>query len=672
MTQVFPGTGVRPHWAARLAVSVAALTLLAAGPAAASTSEAAVKDDGRRSFGVQPAGPKKPDPRPNFTYRDVRPGQQLNDHVAFVNVSDKPVTLTVYAADGYNTEAGAFDLLAQGKPSRDLGSWVKLKRNRAVVPARSALVTPIVITVPRNAEPGDHAGGIVASLKTLAKDSKGNTVTVDQRVGTRMYIRVAGKLNPAIELERKKAVYHGPSNPLARGDADVTYTIHNTGNVRLVGTQTIRVSDVFGSSKQAIQVPEMPELLPGGSFTFTTKVRKVLPTLMLTAHVTIDPRSVTGNVDPAMEQANASARFWAIYWPAVIVLLFAIGEGARRWWLHRRRRASGPGAGGSHDGFGPQGGGDGQDANGGEVAEGDRVKAASMTPRTASAPRALRIVSAALIAVAASAAVLLTGAPAQAASDPAGLTFIPAKGQDISPLYAVTSAPCPAESTNLLGRMYGNGFPADGTIVIPNSDAALKHDIAFGVPLQDTLSSFAAEAGVKLKGKYKITLQCVNELATQVFKEFSGTLTFADPAHFTAPAPKTPPADGVPVGFLAQVFPEFKAGAGPSVTATAAPGASASPGASAPAALGDAKAAAQSTNSSSTTSSSVTPFLVILLGVAVIGAVGFVATRRRAVPGGSAGAGSATSVEWPDDDEGKNTSTPDKAMSGPPDTKESK
>ena len=49
----------------------------------------ATGDSGRRSFGVQPAGPKKPDPRPNFTYQNVAPGQTFRDHVAFVNISSK-------------------------------------------------------------------------------------------------------------------------------------------------------------------------------------------------------------------------------------------------------------------------------------------------------------------------------------------------------------------------------------------------------------------------------------------------------------------------------------------------------------------------------------------------------------------------------------------------------
>jgi hypothetical protein len=612
-------TGPRNHRQARRLVKLTGFSIgLALGVSVgvavltAGSAVAATADNGQRSFGVQPAGAKKPDPRPNFSYQNVKPGQRLTDHVAFVNISDKPVTLTVYPADGYNTSAGAFDLLKQHARSTDVGRWVAMRRTTATVPARSALITPIVITIPRNAEPGDHAGGIVASLKTLAKDSKGDTVTVDQRVGTRMYIRVAGKLTPKIDLARKSATYLPPGNPFGRGDADVTYTIRNTGNVRLIGTQVIRVSDVFGSSKQALKVPEMPELLPGESFTFTTRVHKVLPALLLTAHVTIDPRSVAGNVDPALEQANASTRFWAFYWPVLLLLLLVIGEFGRRWWMRRRRaRIAGPA---------------------GSLAPGGRAAA---------------------VTVAAMGALMIAVGPAQAASGSAGLTFIPAKGMDISPMYVVTPGPCPAQATNLVGRIFGKGFPKAGVVVIPNSDAAVRHDVGFGVPLQDTIQSFAQQAGIKLTGKYRIAVQCTNELGTKVFTEFSGSVDFSDHTHFTGPAPKTPPAEGVPVGFLAQVFPEFKQGSGPTAGPAVA-GKSAAKGAKASgaAASGDATASADDAQSTSSITSSVMPFVIIILLAGAVGAIGFVATSKRGGgPRSGAAAGPPVAVEWPDDDE---------------------
>jgi hypothetical protein len=264
--------------------------------------------------------------------------------------------------------------------------------------------------------------------------------------------------------------------------------------------------------------------------------------------------------------------------------------------------------------------------------------------------------SAGLVTTATAGLMLLGGGTAQAAGG--GLTFIPGKGMDISPMYTVTSAPCPKTATNVVGRIFGKGFDSKGLVVIQNSDAAIRHDVAFGVPLQDTIAGFAQTAGVKLKGKYKIEVQCVNELATKVFATFTGTINFSDATHFTGPTPKIPPAEGVPTGFLAQVFPEFKAGNPPKAQASGG----AKPSASGPAAPVDGSAAAASAAAAASGTalkpagdSSLKPFAIIIVGIALLGAVGFIATRPRPATAGAVtgprAAGGPAPVEWPDESE---------------------
>lgn len=230
-------------------------------------------------------------------------------------------------------------------------------------------------------------------------------------------------------------------------------------------------------------------------------------------------------------------------------------------------------------------------------------------------------------------AVAHSGGTAQAAGPATGtgaLTFIPAKGMDISPMYVVTSAPCPAQAGNLVGRIFGAGFPAAGAVVIPNSDAAVRHDSAFGVPLQDTLQSFAQQAGTALHGRYRFVLQCTDELATQVYAQFDGAVVFSDHTHFTGNAPKRPPVVGVPIGFLAQVFPEFKPGAGApgSVTSSLNQGPVQSAQRAA-AASGPASASTTGAGSAASNGGSLTFAAAIVLLAGLLGAAGFLFTRRR-------------------------------------------
>ena len=84
--------------------------------------------------------------------------------------------------------------------------------------------------------------------------------------------------------------YDGPLNPFARGDATVTYRIHNTGNAALSGQQAVSVSGPFGLLRaRAGAVAATPELLPGESWTVTLPVHGVAPALRLAATATLTP-----------------------------------------------------------------------------------------------------------------------------------------------------------------------------------------------------------------------------------------------------------------------------------------------------------------------------------------------------------------------------------------------
>ena len=602
-------------------------------------------DDGRRSFGVQPSGPTKPDPRPNLTYRDVKPGQRLFDHVAILNISAQPVTLSIFAADAFNTPAGAFDVLRAGQKSRDLGSWVKLRRDRVTIPARSAFITPVELRVPKNAEPGDHAAAILASLRSVSRDPKGNLINRDDRVGTRLYVRVVGRLSPRIELERGEADFSGDSP--VKGRANVTYTIKNTGNVRLMGKQSIRVTSLLGLSTQAVDLPQLPELLPGGQFTFQQPVKDVIPTFLNTAHITIDPISITGNVDPALAQVSASSNFWALSWPGVLLLALLIGSGLRFWWRHRRRRpAAGPASWGG-DGVAPPAGNG--PVNG--VRRGaDAATRTGVVRRSAS----VRLALSAGIALAMSMLPLLAPV-AQAAGGT--LTFVPGQGTTGTPIYTVTSGPCPKEATNVIGYLFGKGMPAQGKVVIPNQDPPIRYDQAFGVGLQDNLTNFAKEEGVKeLSGDYRLVLRCIDQFAIKTFAEFSGTITFPDPTRFTAPVPAKPPKDGVPVGYLALVFPDYQKiveaeGKARTLELTGKTPAASAPAASKPAPAAAVAPAAEPVGSTLTpagdNSGLTKSVLVVLLGLA--GLAGLASLWSRKPHPATVSRGPAP-VEWPQDE----------------------
>ncbi|MDG4764172.1 DUF916 domain-containing protein [Solwaraspora sp. WMMD406] len=289
------------------------------------------------TWGVAPSSPEGPNGRPAFEYK-LDPGATLTDYVAISNHSDQPITLDVYASDAFTTDQGGFDLLAADTASVDVGAWITLPARTITVPSTSRLDVPFTITVPDNATPGDHPGGIVASLAATGTDEQGNQVAVDHRVGSRVYLRVTGELRPALDVADLSITHDGTWNPIAGGTVTATFTVRNTGNVRLTGQPDLAVAGPFGSARRTASGDQLPEILPGDSFQTSVRVDGVPPLFRLGAQLTVEPAAVTDDVlDPAPVTVVRERGLWAVPWPHLVFLLLL---GLVGWLVVARRRKS--------------------------------------------------------------------------------------------------------------------------------------------------------------------------------------------------------------------------------------------------------------------------------------------------------------------------------------------
>jgi WxL interacting protein linking bacterial and host surfaces len=321
--------------AAVLAVAAATTHLATPAPATAQDEPDAPEAPGAITWGVVPATADGPDGRAAFNYK-LDPGAELVDHVAISNHSTEQLTLAVYASDAFTTTDGGFDLLPAAEPPVDAGSWITLDSAELAIPPRSRVHVPFQLTVPANATPGDHAGGIVASLTS---QQPGGQVAVEHRVGARIYLRVTGELRPQLTVERIDARYAGTWNPFTGGALTATYTIRNTGNVRLTGSPAIEVAGPFGLGRREATGEPLPEILPGGTVTTTVRAAGAAPLFRLTTTATVRPSGVDGEVlDPAAPVAEARTRVWALPWSQSILLLSMSAGAAAGWCLRRRRR----------------------------------------------------------------------------------------------------------------------------------------------------------------------------------------------------------------------------------------------------------------------------------------------------------------------------------------------
>ncbi|MBQ1035834.1 WxL protein peptidoglycan domain-containing protein [Micromonospora sp. C81] len=313
-----------------------ALSLLAAVAAVGVGAGPASAADGNVAWTVRTASNGYGEARSSYSY-NVNPGGAVEDAMVVANRGPSPLTLSVYAADGFTTDAGQLDLLTKDKKSTAVGAWVKAKAESVVIQPGKTAQVPFTIGVPDNATPGDYVGGILTAL-TQADQAEG--INVDRRLGIRIKLRVGGELKPNLAIEDLHVTYAGSANPFGKGDATITYKVHNVGNAALSGQQTVSVSGPFGLLRvRARDIAAPPELLPGESWNVTVPVHGVAPAISLAATATLTPllTDASGSTT-SLKPVTVTAHGWALPWTLVLALVVLVAALVGAYLYRRRNR----------------------------------------------------------------------------------------------------------------------------------------------------------------------------------------------------------------------------------------------------------------------------------------------------------------------------------------------
>ncbi|MEU6347399.1 DUF916 domain-containing protein [Streptomyces sp. NPDC046977] len=326
-------TGISPRHLL-VAMVVALVTVLSISANAVAATHARPPEDHQISWGAAPADTSAGKGRSRFIYT-LAPGSRVTDALAVVNRSGATIMLRVYASDAFTTPSGGIDLLTADKKPRDVGSWITMKSTTLTLKSQQSAVVPFTLTVPADATPGDHSGGMVTSLITK---TQGKTVRLDRRLGSRLYLRVTGPLKPALSVSDMHAVHYGTLNPVGSGSLHVTYTVTNTGNVRLKAHQLIRAEGLFGLIGQGAALADLPEILPGNSLDRAVTINGVWPSVRLETDVILQP--VASDDQPALQadQTIASQSLWAWPWGQLIALAVVIAAAYGYVLLRKRRK----------------------------------------------------------------------------------------------------------------------------------------------------------------------------------------------------------------------------------------------------------------------------------------------------------------------------------------------
>jgi hypothetical protein len=273
-------------------------------------------------------------PRDWFEYT-LKPGQSLRDIVAISNLSKTDKLFAVYATDAYETPLDAgFALLLQKDKPKDAGKWIRLGIKTIRIPSHKLAAVPFALSVPSNASPGDHAAGIVVQDITPSSSlKKGKGVEIERRVGARVYIRVAGPVDPAIDVQKITIkTHHQGLTPGSHGTADIGYVVKNVGNVRIAPTAQLTIKGLFGRTLKRFSARQVPELLPGATFVITEqwKGTPYLDRVQAQVHVS----AFNGQY-----QTTRSKTVWVGPWLWILLVILVLVVAFVTWRIIRRRKA---------------------------------------------------------------------------------------------------------------------------------------------------------------------------------------------------------------------------------------------------------------------------------------------------------------------------------------------
>lgn len=285
--------------------------------------------------GAPSDGGKVDQTRSRFSYQ-VEPGQVIQDEYLVSNSGSTNSEVSVYATDAYNLENGDFGLLDSNISPSDVGTWVSFsdgskRMTLSLAPGESRAI-PFTVSVPADASPGDHAGGMIISSMTESSAQ----VKLDRRIATRLYLRVKGEIEALMTVSSIAADYAPSWNPFA-GNVNITFTITNSGNVSLGAKAVATVRGLFGIPLSEALRLEIPEMLPGTSRSMTVAVGGVGQWIFLNPTINIASTIDEGAINPGpLPTAQRDVPLFVAPW-ALLVLLAMVAAGFMffRW---RRNR----------------------------------------------------------------------------------------------------------------------------------------------------------------------------------------------------------------------------------------------------------------------------------------------------------------------------------------------
>lgn len=281
-------------------------------------------------------------PRAFFDYQ-VPPGALIHDAVVLTNLTNQPLTLTLYPADGQTATNGGVTFPPQEQAPQGPGRWIALNRSQIILPPRGAQQVPFRIRVPADAH-GEYMAGLVAQPQfSPPAEERAFGVTLIRRVAVAVRIRVITAQAPlAFHLRLESLALHlSPT-----GEQTLQVRLHNPGFYGVRGEGQLLVFDQAGRRQRARPI-QLDYLLPGSTVTLPLPLEPPLPPgtypvslrlqqpheLNFTAHARLEVPEASPTALPPGSSGPSPNR-WLLLIAGLLALIVLL-EG---WELYRLRR----------------------------------------------------------------------------------------------------------------------------------------------------------------------------------------------------------------------------------------------------------------------------------------------------------------------------------------------
>jgi hypothetical protein len=232
-------------------------------------SSSIVKAEDKPQFGIRPASVGSPTTVKGYFELKGQPGEVLSDAVVVSNPGNVPVKLLVYSVDASTGQQGGINYLTNTDPRKQVGAWVTLGSDTVELAPQKQITVPFKLTIPKDAKPGQHLGGIAVQLADIqgpaTKAANQNDASMGVKTVTRaltaIQVSVSGGTEvPMLKITGAEVIKFNGENVLSLG-------LQNDGNSLIQPKGEVTLTDSGGKVVVATTIT-LNSILPQDSIAY--------------------------------------------------------------------------------------------------------------------------------------------------------------------------------------------------------------------------------------------------------------------------------------------------------------------------------------------------------------------------------------------------------------------